>query len=560
VANEETEIPNDAGPNELEALRTALDSFRSLTLRRFAARARWLNSVTPISHLPAEILSRIFELVLEDERQGEQTHSLPQKPRLTQVCSHWREVALDTPKLWSYIDSDYGKAANAAYFTRSKQSPLHVVLKRPAPASFGYPGPTKWSTIQTEVHKVARESHRLKLFQLRCEDASPAELSALFSRPAPLLEDLALYPIEAAEESGGDGLEVRGQYSTTVFAQNGHLGNLFGGKAPKLQNLLLSMVALPWASTLFGPQLSRLTLHDLPSQVRPSAHEVLSLLQRTPQLTHLSISSIAPVNVGTPFDDEISVPLNHLTDARLEAESAWALRKVLSHLVAPNVWNMLASCVLSPGPQPIFTLIQPPPASSFESVISSWSFSINTIIFLISGDQRFEASLKDKTLMVYGTTTSLQTAIGDFGGLMPTWPITCLKLAWLKTDGQEAGIAAIRNFSRTLQQLFLMECRSHAIIDYICSPAENTTGSDVRWPMPSLSHLNLENCIFDPRTLSQGMKKRFENAEEGAVEKEFLVIRSCNMNSDAYSELVEVLGAEGVDWDGSTESLLDGND
>ncbi|KAJ8514995.1 hypothetical protein ONZ45_g7528 [Pleurotus djamor] len=87
------------------------------------------NTHSYISQLPDEILAMIFAL-----SRDENIISAPGLPIqwlcVTAVCRHWRQVALDTPLLWSFIDfrSDETSLDCATQFLeRSKSAPLSLV-------------------------------------------------------------------------------------------------------------------------------------------------------------------------------------------------------------------------------------------------------------------------------------------------------------------------------------------------------------------------------------------------------------------------------------------------
>ncbi|KAG8748854.1 hypothetical protein FRC11_011811 [Ceratobasidium sp. 423] len=70
-----------------------------------------LTSATPISKLPAEILTRIFHLVSADYCHLPSPDGPTYFPRYTRypdflvhICSRWRKIALSTPSLWAHID------------------------------------------------------------------------------------------------------------------------------------------------------------------------------------------------------------------------------------------------------------------------------------------------------------------------------------------------------------------------------------------------------------------------------------------------------------------------
>lgn len=66
------------------------------------------NLVAPINRLPSEILSAIFEYSMDEPppvNLGAEEFKNPQWPKIHSVCQYWRQVALGTSKLWSYIYS-----------------------------------------------------------------------------------------------------------------------------------------------------------------------------------------------------------------------------------------------------------------------------------------------------------------------------------------------------------------------------------------------------------------------------------------------------------------------
>ncbi|KAG9084751.1 hypothetical protein FRC06_003916 [Ceratobasidium sp. 370] len=104
--------------------------------------------IVPINRLPHEILAHIFELVVlaefwrfsimdEDDYQvklGDEI-DLPYHPCvLSEVCTYWHQLAIDTPTLWSRIHLTYGLAANKFYARASLLArravgvPLHICI------------------------------------------------------------------------------------------------------------------------------------------------------------------------------------------------------------------------------------------------------------------------------------------------------------------------------------------------------------------------------------------------------------------------------------------------
>lgn len=61
------------------------------------------NALAPISSLPPEILAIIFSFLCWQSLGRDSGHNLA-PIRLSHVCRHWREIALNQSLLWSHVD------------------------------------------------------------------------------------------------------------------------------------------------------------------------------------------------------------------------------------------------------------------------------------------------------------------------------------------------------------------------------------------------------------------------------------------------------------------------
>ncbi|KAI0277169.1 hypothetical protein BGY98DRAFT_901925, partial [Russula aff. rugulosa BPL654] len=97
---------------------TVKQFIRSLLIRR--------NTLVPISGLPPEILARVFHVLVHEEPPFSRRRNLGWI-RVTHVCRHWRQVALDDSSLWARIS---GTQANTKWISemlaRAKNAPLDV--------------------------------------------------------------------------------------------------------------------------------------------------------------------------------------------------------------------------------------------------------------------------------------------------------------------------------------------------------------------------------------------------------------------------------------------------
>ncbi|KAG6830067.1 hypothetical protein H0H92_002357 [Tricholoma furcatifolium] len=86
---------------------------------------RRLNALSNTCRIPVEILASIFSRVVDST--PEDDPRVEWIPQVSHVCSHWREVSLSTPRLWSTLHLD-SPTRSLEMFRRSKGIPLTVVL------------------------------------------------------------------------------------------------------------------------------------------------------------------------------------------------------------------------------------------------------------------------------------------------------------------------------------------------------------------------------------------------------------------------------------------------
>ncbi|KAI0791926.1 hypothetical protein C8Q75DRAFT_609876 [Abortiporus biennis] len=102
---------------------------------------------------------------------------------LTQVCSLWRDIALKTPSLWSFMDMRFPAAVKAC-IVRSKNRPLDVVL--PIGVFFSQAEEVKRVFDEVMVHNRAY----VRMRSLEVMVARPIEMPSLC-----LLGTLKNYPM-----------------------------------------------------------------------------------------------------------------------------------------------------------------------------------------------------------------------------------------------------------------------------------------------------------------------------------------------------------------------------
>ncbi|KAI0640782.1 hypothetical protein C8Q79DRAFT_439953 [Trametes meyenii] len=249
----------------------------------FELKAR-INDMSPIIRLlPPEILSEIFTLIAADNYNAYHWHhcgsSQPYKwIALAHVCREWRNIALNTPRLWSRVVITRFDAAMAA-LARSKKAPLWLT------AVLAHPGDFRATILH---NTILGESSRLKELSVRGPPHLLQMLSARWTIPATALEKLTL---------------------STTFMQRGHSyvlpgqpaslsTKIFSGEVPRLRHLEIHRIAIDWCNPLFCPSLRSLEVestYDMPVSVKDDEfRDLLVALGRMESLENLQLNNAIP--------------------------------------------------------------------------------------------------------------------------------------------------------------------------------------------------------------------------------------------------------------------------
>jgi len=180
------------------------------------------NSLSSISRLPAELLSRIFVLLVRSE----DTMSVKRKPHwvgVSHVCSQWRHIALECPRLWSHIRYSLCPRWAMEMLERSKMAPITVEDR----AAWGS---CAASAGNNAVVAVLKQLARIEHLTLQVQEwPKLTELFSSLSGAAPLLHTFQI--------TSDDSL---GMLPETIFSGP--------GGAPQLRCLSLDGCSVHWKS------------------------------------------------------------------------------------------------------------------------------------------------------------------------------------------------------------------------------------------------------------------------------------------------------------------------
>jgi hypothetical protein len=291
------------------------------------------NAAIPISRLPVEILMDILRVVAFGSASSDlvfpQSQSEARLLRLTHVCTHWRDLAVGTPSLWTTPPFQYPYLAKL-YLQRSLNQPLSIIF----PSNSETPSSSR-RVGADEVLAIALSSHWSNIRDMALMGLKPADIDILqtLTQAAPQLRMLIL------ELDAFDHLYF---FNQKLLAQH----------APLLRSLHLKgcIVAVDW------PPLASLVSLELEttrtSDERLGLGYALSMLEHTPALEHLSLrTALDPasslVNMSLPRG---RVRLPRLRQLTFYEEELLSTLILLTQLRLPEG---LHTCISAGGVHPV---------------------------------------------------------------------------------------------------------------------------------------------------------------------------------------------------------------
>ncbi|KAG8926128.1 hypothetical protein FRC02_009193 [Tulasnella sp. 418] len=301
-------------------------SYHSPLLRPSADES--MGKTSPFDILPAELISVIFEWALQDERNppndGSVSPQLCQRQYharlavISQLGQRLREIAINTPSLWSSIHiSERSPTSSLArvrsLLLRSKASPLDILLY----ADEYLKGES------SAVELVCREMKRWRSIRVRTDkldNEGRENLVAILNRAFRRWEPRELESIELSIPSETSHITVSTPRSTA------------------LRHLTLTGIAFDWsAHSLAFHQLRQLTIRGLSREAAPSSSSFLRLLSHSPELEVLSLYGVDSSVHDWSLVDPTIIKLANLRTVAFEHVPLPFIHHVLSSLDAPSL-------------------------------------------------------------------------------------------------------------------------------------------------------------------------------------------------------------------------------
>ena len=244
---------------------------------------------SPVQRLPNDLLASIFSIaVLEEEDEDSITLS-----NLMLVCRWWREVAINSPMLWTRIVMGTHHSVDRAILKldRSRTAPIHVCLDFSPRMEHGT---VSTESIVTAMELVRPAIWRWKTFHLVVPSRPQAHVAlSRCKEQAPQLEILSVRVSHSMQED---------HYSKAPLP-------LFERTTPRLRASSFTSFNFGWDLALLS-NLRVLKLGGYWNGFSPSVDTLLKTLRSCPQLEELvlrNMSDVDPDNCTT----SISEPSEH---------------------------------------------------------------------------------------------------------------------------------------------------------------------------------------------------------------------------------------------------------
>lgn len=287
------------------------------------------NTLAAVDNLPDEILVNVFwalALVLRPGSLGTLPYTRTSDSWLVvaEVCRRWRNIALWTPKLYSFIHAR-NPAITRTFLRRSGSILVDIYMDSNA-------------HVHGNVIEIKPYFSRVRELQIQGRYKSMQTLVSQLRRlPAPMLESLHL--------------EQTTNRRILTLHESIIIPEIFDGPTPALRRLSLTHVSIPWTSPIYAglTDLHMLLQHPYTS---PSIDTFLQVLENCPLLETLTLVQAGPSVYWDPH--EYPPPVRVIDLARLRKVNLHLGRPidtqyVIAHLVIPSTAAITIRCELNSG-------------------------------------------------------------------------------------------------------------------------------------------------------------------------------------------------------------------
>ncbi|KAJ6502005.1 hypothetical protein C8R45DRAFT_975067 [Mycena sanguinolenta] len=296
--------------SKIVSLESQISALVQLRDRERACVAALRHLISPIHTLPVELLAEIFDFAIRDDDYRHVRDVL----RISQVCSHWRQIAHSTPRLWSrYIRLDLRKRSVESRTSSRDGSwvPAHCLkawLLRSSPLAVRVSVALDETFSQRIPDEVLSSAPRWRSLDLDVNDTPVPFISQLAEARLDSLEELDLGLLDFDDDDPP---------TFTSFATVPRLRQLTMGVCSKAFRFLVPWVQLTYLTfTSYFPNIPLDVLAQCPNLIQaaisttcwaalPEARQTIPLTQ----LLRLHLHFFEEEGHFMPFLDCLSAPV-----------------------------------------------------------------------------------------------------------------------------------------------------------------------------------------------------------------------------------------------------------
>lgn len=280
------------------------------------------NAFLPVSQLPVEVLSSIFLYVIDSPKDCFSTPHTTHLRWVTDVCRHWRAVALGYSLLWTRIEvSGVHPSWTAEMLRRSKRSTIYFNA-----SLFDAP---RYAIEASQL--VLAQADRIGEIHLSGDNKILETLLGPVIGKASRLKSLIV--VNAGWKAGANIVRLH--------------SSLFEGGAPQLEQIDLQKCSVPWGAPLLRscPRVRTFSVEGTDSN-RPPLPQLLGILDCMPRLNTLRLENVVPTSHNGGLPDDYVIPLNNLRQLILSGPTP-DVTSLLTHLSFPPTTSMSLRCISS---------------------------------------------------------------------------------------------------------------------------------------------------------------------------------------------------------------------
>ncbi|KAG6826122.1 hypothetical protein H0H92_001055 [Tricholoma furcatifolium] len=296
------------------------------------------NALTVTCRIPTEILASIFSHVVldnvEDYADARSVRHYCTKT-FSHICSHWREVALSTPTLWSTINLGDTLTWTLEMLQHSKTAPLSVI----------HAGEVSKKAYPALIQILNSHSPRIKNLLL---DYQPSLWSDEYDESEVISTDENRAILELLGQHDFFNMERLAikTPSETYLYEDAALPDEIITQLTSLKHLALRGYGINWEGFSAFKGLKSLTITRIPHNFRPSMVHLLRFISWVPLLETLVVADIDSRQPILPSNIE-HVRMEHLDHLDLSCNSISIINSFFGSLIFPNNNMNMSTAIIS---------------------------------------------------------------------------------------------------------------------------------------------------------------------------------------------------------------------